>query len=234
MSKIKVIVVDDHALVRKGILQLLSKLDDVEVVAEGSTGEDAVRLAKSMQPDIVLMDLDMPGIGGMEATKRILHASSKKIKVLVVTSFETEPFPSKLLELGASGYISKDASPEELKDAVRAVYKGKRYLNPKIAQLLALQRFDSPVGTAGESPFDTLSPREIQIIHMIIKGEKVMDIAKKLFLSSKTVNSYRYRFFKKLNVKTDVEVTHVAAKYGLVTLDKFSAKAEAEQNTDDI
>lgn len=233
MSKIKVIVVDDHALVRKGILQLLSKLEDIEVLAEASTGEDAVRLAKAMQPDIVMMDLDMPGIGGMEATKRILHASSKKIKVLVVTSFETEPFPSKLLELGASGYISKDASPDELKDAVRAVYKGKRYLNPKIAQLLALQRFDSPAGSS-ESPFDALSAREIQIIHMIIKGEKVTDIAKKLFLSSKTVNSYRYRFFKKLNVKTDVEVTHVAAKYGLVTLDKFSAKAEAERNTDDV
>ena len=230
MSKIKVIVVDDHALVRKGMVQLLSKLDDVEVLSEGSTGEDAIRLAKSLNPDIVIMDLDMPGIGGMEATKRILHTSSKKIKVLIVTSFEAEPFPSKLLELGASGYLSKDSSPEELRDAIRAVYNGKRYLNPKIAQLLALQRFDGASGS--ESPFDSLSPREIQIIHMIIKGEKVTDIAKKLFLSSKTVNSYRYRFFKKLKVKTDVEVTHVAAKYGLVTLDKFSAKAE--QNNDDV
>jgi two-component system invasion response regulator UvrY len=219
---IRVLVVDDHELVRVGVKRLLADESDIEVIGEAENGEEAVEKAKALQPDVVLMDINMPGLGGMEATRKILRVA-EKTQIIIVSVIETEPFPSRLLQLGARGYLSKDSTPAELIEAIRTVYKGERYLNPKIAQQLALQHLAE--GT--ESPFETLSEREVQVMQMIINGQKAPDIAEKLCLSSKTVNSYRYRLFDKLKVDSDVELTHMAIKYGLLKLEELTHDAES-------
>lgn len=218
---ISVLVVDDHELVRVGVQRLLADADDIEVIGEAENGEEAIEKAKQLQPNVVLMDINMPGLGGMEATRKILRVA-EKTQIIIVSVIETEPFPSRLLQLGARGYLSKDSTPDELKEAVRTVNKGERYLNPKIAQQLALQH----LAEGAESPFECLSERELQVMQMIINGQKAPDIAEKLCLSSKTVNSYRYRLFDKLKVGSDVELTHMAIKYGLLKLEELTNNAE--------
>lgn len=213
---IEVLVVDDHELVRVGVERLLADEADIEVVGEAENGEEAVEKARKLQPDVVLMDINMPGLGGMEATRKICRVA-EKTQIIIVSVIETEPFPSRLLQLGARGYLSKDSTPKELVEAIRTVYKGERYLNPKIAQQLALQH----LADGNDSPFESLSERELQVMQMIINGQKAPDIAEKLCLSSKTVNSYRYRLFDKLKVESDVELTHLAIKYGLLKLEEL-------------
>jgi len=208
---IKILLVDDHDLVRLGIRRLLSDLPDIQVIGEAKCGEEGVQLAKEMKPDVILMDVKMPGIGGLEATKRILH-HHPEMKVLVVTIYGEEPYPTRVLQAGAAGYITKGASMEEMVQAIRAVYAGKRYLSPEVAQQLALKHLSNQ----GESLFDVLSEREMQILIMITSGQKVQEISDQLHLSPKTVNSYRYRIFEKLNVNSDVELTHLAIRHNLI------------------
>jgi two-component system invasion response regulator UvrY len=215
MNKLKVMLVDEHTLVRHGLALILKKTDEFQVIAEAKDGETAMAMLKQCTPEVVIMEVDIPGIGGIETVKRILRLY-RKIKILIVSTIDVEPFPSRLLELGVKGYMSKDATAEEFCEAVRTVAKGERYVSSKIAQRLALQRFNDK---GKISPFDNLSPRELEIVQMIIQGQKSPDISLKLFLSRKTINSYRYRFFKKLNVKSDVEVTHLAVKYGLMKME---------------
>ena len=212
MSKsINVIVVDDHKLVRKGITSLLTNVDGISVIAEAASGEEAILLVAQFKPDVVLMDLQMPGIGGLEATRIILR-NYPNTKVMALTVCENEVFPTRLLEEGASGYITKDSAAEEVIRAIRLVCEGKRYISPEIAQKLALKRYSR----AGSSPFDTLSEREFQVMLMIAKGEKAQEIAEKLHLSPKTISTYRYRLFDKLGVKSDVELTLLALRYEVI------------------
>ena len=211
MTLIKVLLVDDHELVRFGIKRLLQDAKGIKVVGEAATGEDAVLLAKDLIPDVVLMDVQMPGIGGLMATRKLLQ-HNPDIKVLALTVHDDEPYPSRFLQIGAAGYITKGCKADEMIRAIRLVHSGQRYLSPEIAQQLALKRF----GKDDQSPLDILSERELQIMIMIIGGQKVPDISEKLHLSSKTVNSYRYRIFEKLNVDNDVELTLLAMRLGLV------------------
>ncbi len=208
---IKVLLVDDHYLVRTGIKRLLDDAKGIQVVSEAATGEEAVQYCREHQPDVVLMDMNMPGIGGMEATKKILRYAPD-IKVLFLTVQVEEPFPTKVMQIGASGFLTKGAGPDEMIQAIRAVKSGQRYLTPDIAQKMALTQFQSN----DENPFSSLSERELQIMLMITRGQKVVDISEQLNLSSKTINSYRYRMFEKLNVSNDVELTHIAIRYGLL------------------
>ena len=217
---IKVLIVDDHELVRAGLKQLLNDTSDIKVIDECDNGEEAVNKAKELHPNIVLMDINMPGLGGMEATRKILRFSPQT-KVIVVSVIDTEPFPSRLLELGASGYISKDSTPDELRQAVRRVHAGELYLGPKIAQRVALRH----ITTGTDSPFASLSRRELQVMQMIIKGLKAPEIAKMLHISPKTINSYRYRLFDKLSINSDVELTHKAIQYGVLTLEEMPANS---------
>lgn len=207
---IKVLLVDDHQIVRAGIRRILADAKDIEIVAEAESGEEALRLIHEQPIDVVLMDVHMPGAGGLEATRRAVHYDSR-IKVLVLTVSKDEIYPVRFLKNGASGYLTKDCSSEELLHAIRHVYGGQRYLSAEVAQQLALKRFDEK-----ESPFDLLSERELQVMLMITRGEKVPFISKQLHLSSKTVNTYRYRIFSKLGVKSDVELTHLALRYGMI------------------
>jgi len=207
---IKVLLVDDHHIVREGIKRLLSDASDIEIVAEAASGEEALKLARENAVDVVLMDVQMPGIGGIEATRKIIHYHPK-VKVLVLTVCDDDIFPTRLLRSGASGYVTKGSPADELLQAIHEVYAGERYLSPRVAQQLALKRFDDK-----SSPFDHLSERELQVLLMITQGQKVQTISSQLHLSPKTVNTYRYRIFAKLGVKSDVELTHLALRYGII------------------
>jgi len=216
---IKVLLVDDHDLVRFGVKRLLQDIQGIKVVGEASTGEEAVKLAKECIPDVVLMDVQMPGIGGLEATRKMLR-HNPDLKVLALTVYGGEPYPSRLLQAGAVGYITKGCAPDEMVRAIRSVHSGQRYLSSEIAQQLALKSFTK----SNNSQLDVLSERELQIMLMITSGQKVQDISLKLCLSPKTVNSYRYRVFEKLGINSDVELTLLAMRMGLVEGHKVTAE----------
>lgn len=220
---IRVLLVDDHDLVRAGIRHLLAEACDVVVAGEASSGEEALRKAREVLPDVVLMDIRMPGMGGLEATRRLVNALPD-IRVVVVTVCDQAPFPARLLKAGALGYLTKGASTEEMVTAIRTVYEGQRYLSGVIAQQLALSNFD--VDTL--SQLDNLSERELQVMIMIASCEAPQVIAERLHLSRKTINTYRYRIFEKLNVSSDVEMTVLAIRHGMIDV---SGAAAALTNT---
>ena len=213
---INVLLVDDHHLVRAGISRILATFKGIKVVGECDTGEDAVKFCRKHEPDVVLMDMDMPGIGGLEATKKIIRFVPS-VQVIILTAHTEHPFPTKVMQMGAAGFLTKEAGPDEMVNAIRAVNSGQRYLPPEIAQQMALNQFN----TADDNPFNGLSDRELQIMVMITRGDKVPDISKRLDLSTKTINSYRYRMFEKLGVTNDVELTHLAIRYGMLKTEKL-------------
>jgi two-component system, NarL family, invasion response regulator UvrY len=208
---IKILLIDDLKLVRVGIRRILQDVKGLSVIGEAASGEEGVILAKQLLPDVVIMDINMKGIGGREATSKITR-QNPDIKVLALTIYENEPYPTRLLRAGASGYITKGCDPEEMIRAIRQIYAGQHYISPKIAQQIALQRFTRKE----DLPLDILSERELQIMLMITQGQKVQEISKKLCLSPKTVNSYRYRIFDKLNINSDVELTLLAMRLGML------------------
>lgn len=213
---INVLLVDDHHLVRVGINKILTSVKGLKVVGECETGEEAIKFCRKDEPDVLLMDMDMPGMGGLEATKKILRFAPG-VKIIVLTAHTEDPFPSKVMQMGAAGYLTKDAGPDEMVNAIRAVHSGQRYLPSDIAQKMALNQFKS----VEDNPFNTLSDRELQIMIMITRGDKVPAISEHLNLSTKTINSYRYRMFEKLDVSNDVELTHLAIRYGMLKTEKL-------------
>lgn len=212
---INVVIVDDHALVRLGMKRLLEDVSDIKVIGEADSGETAINVVKETKPDVVLMDLKMPGIGGLDATRRLIRVNPK-LKIIVVTVCREGPYPDRLVRAGASGYITKDTNAEELILAIRKVVAGQVYITLEIAQNMALRQ----VCNAAKSPFSQLSERELQVMYMVTQGTKVNAIAKHLCLSPKTVNTYRYRLFDKLGVHNDVELTHLAIRYSMIDEDE--------------
>lgn len=208
---IKVLIVDDHALVRMGIRRLLEDMSDVDIVADTESGEQALLLVKSHSPDVVLLDMKMPGIDGWEVTRR-LKKSNPHVKVIAVTAMNSDPLPTRVLQLGAMGYLTKESDAAEMAAAIRKVARGEKYLSAEIAQKMAINSLEEVKG----SPFDMLSEREMQVMLMITGGMDVQDIAERLFLSSKTINGYRYRMFEKLAIKNDVELTYLAMKHRVI------------------
>lgn len=207
----RVIVVDDHHLIRTGICMILRDVPDVEVIGQGDSGEQALELVKSLAPDIVIMDLRMPGIGGLEATRRILQ-HYPGVKVIVVSAFD-EIFPHHLLKAGASGYITKKTDSGEVARAIQTVLDNRVYVSPLIAQDMVLKELN---GDNQNSPLAQLSQRELQIAQMITSGHRAAEVAAVLNISSKTISSHKYRIYEKLKVSNDVELTLAAVKYGLV------------------
>lgn len=208
---IKVLIVDDHPFVRMGIRRLLEDMADVEVVADVESGEQALVFVKKHAPDVVLLDMKMPGIDGWEVTRR-LKKSNPHIKVIAVTAMTSDPLPMRVLQLGAMGYLTKESNADEMAAAIRKVSRGEMYLSAEIAQKMAI----NSLGEGSDSPFDQLSEREMQVMLMITSGLNVQDIANTLFLSSKTINGYRYRIFDKLAIKNDVELTYLAMKHRII------------------
>jgi len=208
---IKVMVVDDHELVRTGITRILNDAPGIRVVAEAASGEEAILVASTKKPDVVLMDVSMPGIGGLEATRKLAQLLPK-LKVIVVSVHADEPFPSRMLKAGASGYLTKGCAVEEIITAIKVVAGGERYIGADIAQILALKR--TPGGAS--TPFDHLSPREMQVMLMLTQGQKTQVISDKLCLSPKTISTYRHRLYEKLGVDSDVELARLAMNYGII------------------
>ena len=217
---ISVLVVDDHELVRSGITRMLADNPDIDVVGQASSGEDAIEFVRKKRPDIVLMDIRMPGIGGLEATRRILRIDDS-IRVIVVTACADDPYPTRVMQSGASAYITKGADIQEMVRAIRQAHSGQRYISPEIAQKMALKQVSGDKDANSElSLFERLSEREMQIAMMVVDCQKVQDISDKLCLSPKTVNSYRYRIFEKLEISSDVELALMAVRLGLLDADK--------------
>lgn len=209
---IKVYLVDDHELVRTGIRHILEDVRGFQVIGEAVSGEQAVQWCRENHPDVILMDMNMPGIGGLEATKKIIRYNPDA-KIIVLTVQTETPFPLKVMQAGAVGYLTKCSASDEMINAIKAVSCGQRYISPEIAQQIALSQVSV---SRPDNPFKALSDREMQITMMITKGNKVQDIAERLNLSPKTVNSYRYRLFEKLNISGDVELTRMAIRYGIL------------------
>jgi len=207
-----VLVVDDHDLIRLGICRMLADVQGITVIGQAASGEEAVDKVRVLSPDIVFMDIRMPGIGGVEATHRIL-SRYPNTKVIVVSAFNDDVYPATLLKAGASGYITKNAGSLEVKAAVQAVLSGKAYVSPELAQMMVLNGMQSG---QDNSPLATLSHRELQIATMITSGRRAKDVAETLNISPKTINTYKYRIYEKLGVTNDVELTLAAVKYGLV------------------
>jgi two-component system invasion response regulator UvrY len=211
---IHILLVDDHGLFRSGMRSILEAQKDMEVVAEADSGEKAVEAVRQSSPDVVLMDVHMPGIGGIEATRRIARANPE-IRVIALTALDDEPFPSKLLDAGARGYLTKGCPAEELLTAIRQVMRDEHYISVDVAQKLSLSRL---VNKGEGSPLARLSPREMQVMMMITQGKTTQEISDELFLSPKTVSTYRTRLFDKLDLNNDVELTHFALRHGLIEL----------------
>jgi DNA-binding NarL/FixJ family response regulator len=198
LETLRILVAEDHPLFRKGVISLLSSVPDFEVVGEAKTGEEAVVRAEQLQPEVVLMDLQMPKVNGIEATRRILQ-QSPSVRVLVVTLFEDEDSVFMALRAGARGYVLKDADEEEMVHAIRAVGRGEAIFSPNVAtRVLANFAASSP----GASPqvFPTLTDREREILNLIAQGHPNPSIARQLSLSTKTVGNYVSNIFTKLQV----------------------------------
>ncbi len=212
-SLTKILVVDDHDLVRMGIVRMLADIDGYQVVGDAKSGEEAVTKARSLLPDVVLMDVKMPGMGGLEATKKLLVVNPT-LKIIAVTACDDDLYPTRLMQAGAVGYVTKGAEFSEITNAIDKVIRGDLYMSNSIAQQLALKNFSG--NSSQESPFEKLSQRELQTAMLIANGQKVNDIANTFCVSPKTVNSYRYRIFEKLDINSDVELTLLAVKHNLL------------------
>ena len=206
---IRVMLVDDHALVRMGFRMLLAN-SDIEVVAEAETGEEACQLVPKTRPDVVVMDLTMPGMGGLEAVRRLL-AQDPKLKVLALSAHEDTAHPQRVLRAGALGYLAKRSAPEALIAAVSAVARGERYVDQQTAQALAMAQIEGET-----NPADALSEREFSVFMQLARGMTVAQIASTLNLSLSTVGSHLYRVKQKLGAVNQAELTWVALRWGLI------------------
>ena len=210
MSAIRVMLVDDHAVVRMGFKLLLQGADDIEVVAEAESGEEAIKRYPEIKPDVVVMDISMPGIGGLEAVTRLL-AKDPLAKVLILSAHEDSSHPKRLLKAGAVGYLSKRSAAEELIQAIHQVFHGKIFLDSKLAQAMAMQQL-----TGEQNPVEVLSDREFEVFMLLAKGQSVAQIAEKLFLSPRTVGTHLYNIKQKLNAGNSAEITLIAMRNGLL------------------
>ena len=208
---IRTIIADNHSLFRAGVIRLLRDVRIIDIVAEANTGEEAVELSRKLNPHVVTLEIAMPGIGGLEAVRRILKAEHGT-QVVMLTGASEPPYPAQALRAGACGFVTKCGQPEEVVAAIKRAYSGKRFVSADIAQRLAFQSFERE----NVSPFDQLSGRELQIALMVINCQRVADISANLHLSAKTINSYRYRIFEKVNVSSDVELAMLAVKHGMI------------------
>ena len=205
---IRVFLLDDHALMRVGYRMILQQEVDMEVVGEAGCGEEALPMIRRLKPDVVICDVHMPGLSGLEVTERLVKAQIG-CRVVIVSVQEDGPVPRRLLDAGASGYLGKCCEASELVRAVREAARGRRYLGGELAQKLALG------GTTG-TPFDRLSPRELEVSLLFCQGLRAEDIARRLSLSGKTVATHKYRLFEKLGVGDTVGLARLATQHGLL------------------
>jgi two-component system, NarL family, invasion response regulator UvrY len=208
---IRVLVIDDHTLVRAGLCRLLESEENIEVVAQGGTGQEAIELCKSHRPDLVLLDYGLPDIDGLEVTER-LTALALGARVLVLTMHANEEYALRVMRAGAAGFIIKGASTDELLAAVRKVMAGGSYVSPSIQERLVdrLQQADE------QRPEASLSNREMQVLLLLARGASTREVAAQLLLSLSTVETYRSRLLEKLNLRNNSDMTRFAIRRGLI------------------
>ncbi|CAN1508419.1 CitB Response regulator containing a CheY-like receiver domain and an HTH DNA-binding domain [Methylophilaceae bacterium] len=210
MSVINVMLVDDHAVVRMGFKMLLETDADIKVVCEAESGEQAIQRYMEFKPHVVVMDITMPGIGGLEAIERIL-AKDSAAKILVLSAHEDSVHPKRVLNAGAMGYLTKRSAAEEMIKAIRVVASGKKYLEAGVAQQMAIQQL-----SGDQNPVDVLSPREFEVFMALAKGKTTNEIAETLFLSPRTVGTHLYNIKQKLNANNSAEIALIAMRSGLL------------------
>lgn len=213
-ERIRVLLADDHAILRAGLRALLETEADMEVVGEAATGDEAIELARALRPNVVVMDLSMPGLGGLDATRRIA-ALGQRTRVLVLTVHAEEEYLFPVLDAGGSGYVTKTSADRDLVDAIRAVARGEVFLYPH-AQKLLLQRYRAAQTGEEADPARRLSVREREVLALTAQGYSSAEIAKKLFLSPKTVDTYRARIMQKLGLTHRSELVRFALRTGLL------------------
>ena len=209
-NPIQVLLVDDHAVVRMGFKMLLESAPDIKVLAEADSGEQAVKMYQEHQPDVVVMDITMPGIGGLEATDRIM-AKDNSARSLILSAHEDSVHPKRVLNAGAMGYLTKRSAAEELIKAIRTVAGRKMYLEADVAQQMAIQQLSGE-----QNPVDVLSDREFEVFMALAKGETTNEIAETLSLSPRTVGTHLYNIKQKLNASNSAEIALIAMRSGLI------------------
>ena len=208
---IKILIADDHAIVREGLKQILSESPDLVVVAEASSGQEVLEKISKNDLDLVVLDIAMPGRGGLDILKEI-KTQKPRLPVLMLSMYPEEQYAIRVLKSGASGYLTKESAPSELVMAIRQISQGKKYISPSLAEKLAIDLEVSP----DKLPHEILSDREYQVMCMIASGKTLKEIADGLSLSIKTISTYRSRILEKMNMKTNAELTHYAIKNNLV------------------
>jgi len=206
---IGVFVLDDHVMVRDGMCMLLEAQPGMDVVGQAESGEDALPMLRRLRPDVLLCDVHLPGISGLEVTERVVRGGYGT-RVIVVSASQEGPLPRRALEAGASAYVGKAHDASELVRAVQDAARGKRYLASGIAQRMALEGL-----AGGDTPFDSLSPRELEVALLITQGLRQEDIARKLSLSAKTINTHKARLFDKLGIRDSIALARLASLHGM-------------------
>ncbi|BCT93754.1 DNA-binding response regulator [Lysobacter helvus] len=206
---IRVFVVDDHVLVRDALCSLLAAQGGFAVVGQADSGEDALPVLRRLRPDVLVCDVHLPGISGLEVTERVVRGEFGT-RVIVLSALQDGPIPRRAIAAGASAYVGKGHDAEELMRAIRETARGKRYLANGIAQQIALSGID---GNA--SPFDALSPRELEVALLLVRGMRQEDIARRLHLSAKTINTHKTRLFDKLGISDSIALARMASRYGM-------------------
>ena len=207
-------LVDDHAVVRTGFKLLLHASSDIRVVAEADSGEAACQMYEGATPDVVVMDIAMAGMGGIEAIKRLI-AKDPRVRILVLSAHEDTSHPKRALQAGALGYLSKRSAPEVLIDAIRTIAKGQRYLDAHIAQRIVVQDI-----TGDKTPTDQLSPREFEVFIQLARGQSVVQISATFALSASTVGTHLYNVKQKLGLANQAEITLLAIRHGLIDVER--------------
>ncbi|HET9834957.1 MAG TPA: response regulator transcription factor [Rhodanobacteraceae bacterium] len=218
---IRVVLVDDHELVRSGFRLILSGQTDIEVVGEAGDAEEGLRLIRAQEPDVALLDVHMPGMSGIELTERVRRADLPT-QIIILTVVDDARFPRRLLQSGALGYLTKACPADELLTAVRNVAQGKRYLNATLAREMALAALDGE-----SSPLESLSSRELEVALMLARGIAINEIAECLHLSPKTVSTYKQRLLEKLGVEHTIALAHLLAAHGMLEDKKQAPPAMA-------
>lgn len=218
METIKVLLAEDHTIVRKGIYSLLADASNIEVVGEAEDGREAIEKVEKLMPDVVLMDITMPNLNGLEATRQI-KKQHPEVNVLILTMYTNEEYIFQVLHAGASGYLVKQSAPSELLSAIEAVYRGDTFLSPAISNKIVeayLRQGDGPV--VG-SRYDTLTPREREILQLITEGYSNRDVAERLTISVKTVGVHRNNLMEKLDIHNTTDLVKYAIRKGIISLE---------------
>jgi two-component system invasion response regulator UvrY len=209
---IKILIADDHQLVRKGILRILEEEEDFQVVAEASDGVEALEKARATDPDVIVLDVMMPNLDGVETTRRLAKQGKGPVRIVILTMYADEHYAARLLRMGACGYVVKDSAPEELVEAIRTVYRGGRYISASLRDALAMRFIEG----MEREPLDLLSDREFQVLRRLASGATNREIAQELSLSVKTVDAHRLNLLAKLNLRNNSELTKFAVQNGIV------------------